>query len=272
MGGPSSLRSEVAIEERSDHYRAEIRIEAGNAATVPRVVEAESCAAVTEAAVLYLVLASAPEPAPAEPLPAASAPVPVEEPVQIVARAKPVADISKREPRLPKHPPWSASVAIGPGLDRGSMPETTPFMTLAVALGRGPWSGELSGAIWQTHLLQSPGADHGATFDLWSVAAQACAAHSRYQFCAGPEIGVLESQAFGIPMPMAPAMTWLAGLATARVNLLRGSLGEVQVRAQAVVPIYRDRFRFSQETPLYQPDRVGARLGISYLYHFLSPD
>ncbi len=163
----------------------------------------------------------------------------------------------------PSHPLWYG-VAVGPSLDRGSLPSWALGIDGAITLGTGAISGRLGGLAFPS--VRSGSSDEaGGKFSLFAAALAFCGNAPRrpltVTLCGGAELGRLSGEGVNVNLARSRTGTWVAP----RIDLeLLTPLGSESVRlfgrGTLATPLIRKEFVFADGAVVHQPNAVIGRL------------
>lgn len=232
-----------------------------------RELDAPTCATVSDMAVMVVAMSATPEaeaplPAPA-PTTAEKPEAPREPHVERPVETKP-------EPRVEPERASSRSdahLSIAPraGLDFGLLPAPAPALGGVIAWSPAPWiSAEIGGSVFTAQPATFDGSAAGARFSAWSVDARACANALRGAVelgpCLGAEIAHVDASGFGGAVVKDGGATWWSPAAAGFVRWRMTEALAIGLTAEALVPVSRRRFIFTDLGELHRPAAVDARV------------
>jgi hypothetical protein len=265
----SSIRSAVArlvSKPATEHFHAQVVIEPTPTGYVSRIRSASSaerrlpgatCDEVVEATTVILALAMSPK----RTAPPAAAPAPTS-----TAPPTPGPAAAQRSPSEQSAPRLALRAGIAG--DSSTLPRPAFGISGAIALQSEVWTLQAAGTYFlrqRTHLPDDD--DRGGDLALWTVWPSACGAPlrgwARLELCAGPELGQILGDGFGISSPRHAAALWLALLGAGQLSLglstsfrAYGTLG-VGVRLTPDRPFVLDGI-----ATVHEPTRVSGRAGL----------
>ncbi|HLK92481.1 MAG TPA: hypothetical protein VKZ18_21475 [Polyangia bacterium] len=254
-------------EGASGHWR--LRLEmldqkgAGGAPSVrgSRKLEGTSCAELVEAAAVAIAVSV--RSLQAEP--PAEAPHPAAPPPTAEAARAPVVSALAATPPPPAPPPWRLAVALAAVLDIGTLPSVSPGAELDADLQRGALRLTVLGAWFESQDAVGSN-DAGGRFQLAMGGALACFAPPLGRWtplaCGGVELGRLAGTGLLVARPETGVAFWRAARAEAGVKVSIGGDASALVRAGVAVPLTRPDFVLDGSSPVFQPDRLAARLTV----------
>jgi hypothetical protein len=264
--GPVAVRATVT--RRPSGYHAQLFVR-GARGDGTRELDAPTCATVSDMAVVVVAMSATTEPE--EPAPAPS-PSPAPEQVDGPSREAAVDPPAQKniEPRAEPErassgPRARASIAPRAGLDFGLLPAAAPVLGGAIAWSPAPWiRAEIGGGVLTAQSTPFDGSTAGARFSAWSAGARAClsALQGAVELgpCLGAEIAHVDASGFGGAIVKDGGATWWSPSAAGFVRWRVTEALEVGVGVEALVPISRRRFVFSDLGELHRPAVVGARV------------
>lgn len=166
---------------------------------------------------------------------------------------------------------WGARLSLGVG--PGALPGLGTTLTATGIMRLSGFSLELSAAYGLQQRVSYPDRPTiGGTLDMLSAIARACALPElksvEFSLCTGPELGVLRAAGFGVATVFETTdlyMAWVLGPGV-RWRVGGGFFAYFGVDAQ--LALLRPTFHIRNLTPLYQPERLAARLNAGVELHF----
>ncbi len=290
-GPPLDARA-VIVATQDEQFRLELSLGRDGVTEGTRILEGETCAEVSDAAVLIVAIAIdpnaaealiplEPEPEPAaapdpavvpEPAPAAepepepeTATQPVPEPAAVTQPgAAPV--LTAPVPRLAVR----VDAAIGGGLDVGILPSVGGVLSVLAALHGPLWRAEF-GASYATPRERSAPSNPevGGRFQLWSVDVRGCPVLGgeavTVPLCIGVRAGLMHGagRGAGLQSNTAAASPWVAASLVPtllwRPPAVAGGRLLLGARAEASVSLTRPGFSTAQGGPLFEAGAVGGQ-------------
>lgn len=245
----------VVIEAVDSHYTVTIIATAADTqSATTRRIEAESCSAAIDAAIVYLKLI---------------APAPVDN--DLPTKAGP--DLQESKPSSSKRRrSFHLTAGLEASLNNGALPRSSPGAGLRTSISTGPWIAQLAGHRWQHQAVYVNGS-HGADFGLWTVGAALCRRAFRpFYLCVGGDVGQLTASSIDVPNSRSASGLWLSATLAVEFRHAIGQHLGVVISAQAAMPTNRFRFRFGDGPTVHRPSQAVAELGTAIEWHFSSPD
>jgi len=209
-----------------------------------KVIEADSCAALSEAFALIVAFAIDPSARPAEP----RAPEPLAAAVSAASAEGPAPDV----PPAP-HPSQAWSVSLGPlgATAMGVLPAPAFGWGAKIAVGRGlRW--ELAGLFWpeRTSMLSGEFANLGVQASLWTIEPSVCIpiAGPHAAACFGAQLGAMRAVGV-VASPTQRSSWWLAFSAGAAGDLTLSRAVGIRLRLDIGVPLLRPSFALERVGP-----------------------
>jgi hypothetical protein len=258
-----AFSAQVVIEKTETGYLSRIRATSSAERTLPGV----TCDEVVEATAVILALAMSPKgPATAPVGPGATAAT------GATANPPQTAAPQGRGPAAPEGPASQRSgldLTLKAGISGDSSVLPRPAFGFSGYVG-------LQGEIWTvqvggTYLLRQRAAlpqdqDRGGDLSLWTVWPSACGAirgRVRLELCAGPELGQILGDGFGISSPRHAAALWLGALGAAQLSLGVSTHFRVYAALGAVVRLTPNRpFVLDGIATVHEPRRVSGRANL----------
>jgi hypothetical protein len=150
------------------------------------------------------------------------------------------------------------ALRIGGAGETGTLPRVAAGLEAAVSAWRSRWGAELSGAYWPARTGRTDGGPD-AQVGLWTAGARGCRDVSIAAVCAGGELGRMTGRGMDLPGRRAGGAWWGAVCGSVWVRRALGPTA-VYAGAEGLVPVSRPRFELDDDTPLYRPDAVAARV------------
>ncbi|MGH1348402.1 MAG: hypothetical protein ACRBN8_43015 [Nannocystales bacterium] len=283
----SPLDARAVITETSDaRFQLALTLSRDGEAAGTRTLEGETCAEVSDAALLIVAIAI--DPNAAEAL-TATEPVPEPEPEpepEPIPEPEPVAEpepepVPEPEPEPEPEPdlepvptppvPVGVDLVLGGGFGLGVLPSVGGVVDLHVAARIRRWRIEL-GATYETPREQTSSSDPtvGGRFFVWSVDARACPVFGRnaltVPLCVGARAGLMHGTGIGdlesdsaaspwVGASVAPTLLWRPP-AAADGRLILGA------RAEGSVSLTRPGFETTGQTPLFEGGPLGGQFGV----------
>ncbi|HVZ85971.1 MAG TPA: hypothetical protein VHG72_03330 [Polyangia bacterium] len=232
-----------------------------------RTIEGATCAELAEAAAVAISVSVrsiaaevAPSPSPTQP-PVAPAAV-----VAVSAPPHPV-------PTPPPSTPWRPGIALALATGSGVLPSAGLGLELEGRLQRRSLWLVVLGA-WYASQDASADSGTGGRFGLVEGGALACFAPRRGRWtasaCGGFELGRLAGTGtgLGVARPQTGAAFWQAARAELGLDAAVSGDTSVFLRAGAALARTRPEFVLDGTTPVYRPDRIGARLTAGFALSF----
>jgi hypothetical protein len=249
------LRAQVLIESTTTGYLSRIVA----ASSAERRLSGATCAEVVEATAVILALAMSPKQPPPEapPAPVAS----VHEPNPTPAEPKRVDTRASR-----------AQLEVRAGIigDSSVLPQPAFGFFGVIGLRGDRWAAQVAGAYFleQRTRLPSDGT-RGGDLALWSVWPSACGAPVRgwwrLELCAGPELGRMLGDGFGVTVPRHPAAFWLAALGAGQLSLGLSASFRAHAALGGLVRLTPDRpFVLDGIDTVHQPARFSGRASLGW--------
>jgi len=245
----TTLHATLTIWPTSEGYTAELRTGAGRR----RVISAQSCEAVLEAATVVLALAIDPR-------------VEEEAPSAWRAPARPQPEPASRRARPLRFVAGASSV-----MDTSTLPHVATGATLRAGLRAPKWSAALHATYWlPASATLTSDATLGGRFSWWTVALSGCfAARSgtpHLALCLAPELGSLQGTGTGARINDTAQATWLALTLTPELGIALNSrvvlraTGGIAVTLLGAHPFVLKRYGMEQE--VHRPARISGRAGL----------
>lgn len=242
-----AFSAQVVIEKTEMGYLSRIRA----TSSAERALPGATCDEVVEATAVILALAISPKSPPAVTQPAAP-------PQQDRGRAASEASASQRSgPHV--------TLKIGISGDSSVLPRPAFGFSGYVGLQGEIWTLQVGGNYFlqqRTALPQDQ--NRGGDLALWTVWPSACGApirgRARLELCAGPELGQILGDGFGISSPRHAAALWLGALGAAQLSLGLSTHFRAYAALGAVVRLTPDRpFVLDGIATVHEPRRVSGR-------------
>jgi hypothetical protein len=187
----------MAVDGGNERYELRLAVR-GALGQGERVVRADTCAHIAEAAALVLGVALEGE------LAAAPKDVPATPPVAV-----------RTEAHAPH--PTTLGLGIAGAFDAGSLPGASGGPAAALAIARPPWRAELHGLALLGRDARGLTEGSGATVRLYAAGARGCVGPVDTAWdpaaCAGAEVGRMTGDGFGLRSTSTSAGTWIAATA-----------------------------------------------------------
>ncbi len=262
----------VGVVQAGPPWRLELETTLGGSRQ-HRVIEAEDCGTLAEAAALVLAVS-------VDPLGVSGAPAMLSEgeraeivpEAPLVAPVEPSPSLESREPPglpTPRSPAFSRlSLRLGAGAERGAVPGGTGGVRLGLALEGDRGVLVLDGSYWIDRLavLRAGPPPSGARVGLGTVAVQGGVR------LGGPRVGVplsigleaggLRTRAVGLAGGQDLTLAWLAGVIGAGVHATISGRVALWTVVEGVLPVVRPRLRVGRsgdDVVLHEPAIVGVR-------------
>jgi len=142
----------------------------------------------------------------------------------------------------------------------GMLPRVTPGFDLAISAWRDRNGVELATSFWAASQARADLGPAGARVRMWAAGLRGCRGFAAWFACAGGEVGRMVGRGMAVRNPREAGALWAA--MSASVWFRRHLAGQAAIYAgfEGLVPVTRPRFQMDDETLLYQPGPVAARL------------
>ena len=159
------------------------------------------------------------------------------------------------------------ALKVGISGDSSVLPRPAFGVSGSVALQGEIWTVQTAGAYFlqQRTTLPEDG-DRGGDLALWTLWPSVCGAAmrrwARLELCAGPELGQILGQGFGISSPRGASALWLAAQGAGQLSLVLSSHFRASAGLGVAVRLTPDRPFVLNGIALHQPSRVSGRAGL----------
>lgn len=268
LGGVASMQLSVRIEPTPQGFSARLELSRPGGERGARFLRAVSCAELSEALALAIVVAIGPLDGPDEPAPVRYVPL---EPAPASAEAAPVDAAAASPPEPATRGPAIAGSAWMVG-DTGTLP--VPGLGLATGVGVfWPGFGLRAMATWlperEGNLDGADASPPGASIGLLAGSALACvpiavnASDIGLDACAGWELGQLSGSGTDVSVPYHQRRLWSA----ARLDLqgrwaVPDTALAIELLVTAAAPFTRDDFIVKDLGSIHRPANVVGRFGV----------
>jgi hypothetical protein len=243
---------QVVIEQTETGYLSRIRV----TNSAERVLPGATCDDVVEATAVILALAMSPK-SPAR----AAAPAPATAASQDQGRRAPPRSAPRRTgPRL--------ALKAGISGDSSVLPRPALGVSGYVALQGAIWTVQIGGTYFVQQRIPLPQDERrGGDLAFWTAWPSACAApiqgRARLELCAGPEVGQVFGDGFGISSPEHAAALWLGALGATQLSLALSTHFRMYGALGAVVRLTPNRrFVLDAVTTVHEPARFSGRASL----------
>jgi hypothetical protein len=247
-----AFSAQVVIEKTETGYLSRIRA----TSSAERALPGATCEEVVEATTVILALAMSPK----NPTTAPAAPVATTAP-------------RDRGPAAPEGPASERSgleltLKVGISGDSSVLPTAAFGFAGYVGLQGEIWTVQVGGNYFPPQRTALPqDEDRGGDLSLWAVWPSACGApiraRVRLELCAGPELGQILGDGFGISSPRHAAAPWLGALGAAQLSFGLSTHFRVYAALGAVVRLTPNRpFVLDGIATVHEPRRVSGRASL----------
>jgi hypothetical protein len=245
-----AFSAQVVIEKSETGYLSRIRA----TSSAERALPGATCDEVVEATAVILALAISPKNPAAVTHPAAPPP-------QDRGRAASEASASQRSGP-------DVTLKVGISGDSSVLPRPAFGFSGYVGLQGEIWTVQVGGNYFLQQRAALPQDENrGGDLALWTVWPSACGApirgRARLELCAGPELGQILGDGFGISSPRHAAALWLGALGAAQLSLGLSTHFRAYAAFGAVVRLTPDRpFVLDGIATVHEPRRISGRANL----------
>jgi hypothetical protein len=247
-----AFSAQVVIDKTETGYLSRIRA----TSSAERALPGASCDEVVEATAVILALAMSPK---------NSAPAPVAPAATTAAQDRALAG---PEQPASHRSGGELSLKVGISGDSSVLPRPAFGFSGFVGLQSDVWTVQVGGSYFLQQRAALPQDENrGGDLALWTVWPSACGApfrgRARLELCAGPELGQILGEGFGISSPRHAAALWLGALGAAQLSLGLSSHFRVYAALGAVVRLTPNRpFVLDGIATVHEPRRISGRASL----------
>jgi hypothetical protein len=241
-----------------------------NSSVQHRTIEASNCEDLAQATGVAIALALGADLGEPAASPDPNSPKPAKNTQSVDAKPEPPTKAtgapSEAKTKIAKGSPFWLRGALGPVIDRGTLPGWAPGVEGAFSLGRAAFDARLGALVLPSESKEVSG-NAGGSFAMFAATAAVCGGTRRsttlLRLCLGTEFGKLTGTGVNVAVSWSRSSTWIAPRGDLDVSI---PLGDASLRAfgrgTLVAPMIRKKFTVDGLGQVHQPDSVGARLGI----------